>query len=194
MVDTLFTRTPRNELPEDFKPAWDMLNKLAGEPTFIEVFAKAPQLLNLVMNEFYMKVFFGGQVAQRYKQLVRLRLSIVHGCLTCNKQNVPGALEAGIGQEQVAAMIAGRHEEGPFTDAEKAVLAYADQMVLTNMHGDMSPELFQRLRAHFSEPEILELGVVMAIIGGMAKLSFILSLVEKEPYCPFVPGGETAAA
>jgi alkylhydroperoxidase family enzyme len=194
MVDTLFTRTPRNELPEDFKPAWDMLNKLAGEPTFIEVFAKAPQLLNLVMNEFYMKVFFGGQVAQRYKQLVRLRLSIVHGCLTCNKQNVPGALEAGIGQEQVDAMIAGRHEDGPFTDAEKAVLAYADQMVLTNMHGDMSPELFQRLRAHFSEPEILELGVVMAIIGGMAKLSFILSLVEKEPYCPFVPGGETAAA
>jgi len=194
MVDTLFTRTPRNELPEDFKPAWDMLNKLAGEPTFIEVFAKAPQLLNLVMNEFYMKVFFGGQVAQRYKQLVRLRLSIVHGCLTCNKQNVPGALEAGIGQEQVDAMIAGRHEDGPFTDAEKAVLAYADQMVLTNMNGDMSPALFQRLRAHFSEPEILELGVVMAIIGGMAKLSFILSLVEKEPYCPFVPGGETAAA
>lgn len=195
MVDTLFTRTPRNELPEDFKPAWDMLNKLAGEPTFIEVFAKAPQLLNLVMNEFYMKVFFGGQVAQRYKQLVRLRLSIVHGCLTCNKQNVPGALEAGIGQEQVDAMIAGRHEDGPFTDAEKAVLAYADQMVLTNMNGDMSPELFQRLRAHFSEPEILELGVVMAIIGGMAKLSFILSLVEKEPYCPFVPeGAETAAA
>jgi len=194
MVDTLFTRTPRNELPEDFKPAWDMLNKLAGEPTFIEVFAKAPQLLNLVMNEFYMKVFFGGQVAQRYKQLVRLRLSIVHGCLTCNKQNVPGALEAGIGQEQVAAMIAGRHEDGPFTDAEKAVLAYADQMVLTNMNGDMSPALFERLRAHFSEPEILELGVVMAIIGGMAKLSFILSLVEKEPYCPFVPGGETAAA
>ena len=194
MVDTLFTRTPRHELPEDFKPAWDMLNKLAGEPTFIEVFAKAPQLLNLVMNEFYMKVFFGGQVAQRYKQLVRLRLSIVHGCLTCNKQNVPGALEAGIGQEQVAAMIAGRHEDGPFTDAEKAVLAYADQMVLTNMNGDMSPALFERLRAHFSEPEILELGVVMAIIGGMAKLSFILSLVEKEPYCPFVPGGETAAA
>ena len=70
------------------------------------------------------------------------------------------------------------------------MLAYADQMVLTNMNGDMSPELFARLRANFSEPQILELGVVMAIIGGMAKLSFILSLVEKEDYCPFV----TAAA
>jgi hypothetical protein len=96
MVDTLFTRTPRESLPEGIQPAWDMLNKLTGEPTFIEVFAQAPELLNLVMNEFYMKVFFGGRVEQRYKQLVRLRLSIVHGCRTCNKQNVPGALEAGI--------------------------------------------------------------------------------------------------
>lgn len=186
-TDTLFSRTPRDELPEAYRPAWDMLDRLAGEPTFIEVFASAPELANLVMNEFYVKVFFGGRVAQRYKQLVRLRLSIAHGCRTCNKQNVPGALEAGIGQAQVDAMIAGRHEDGPFTDAEKAVLAYADQMVLTNMHGDMSAELFARLRRHFGEPEILELGVVMAIIAGMAKLSFILRLVEKEDYCPFVP-------
>lgn len=187
MVDTLFTRTPRDGLQEGFKPAWDMLNKLTGEPAFIEVFGQAPDLVNLVMNEFYVKVFFGGRVKQRYKQLVRLRLSIVHGCRTCNKQNVPGALEAGVSQQQVDALIAGTHEDGPFTAAEKAVLAYADQMVLTNMHGDMSPELFARLRAHFSEAEILELGVVMAIIGGMAKLSFILGLVEKEDYCPFVP-------
>ena len=191
MVDTLFTRTPRDDLPEDFKPAWDMLNKLTGEPAFIEVFASAPELVNLVMNEFYVKTFFGGQVEQRYKQLVRLRLSIVHGCRTCNKQNVPGALEAGITQEQVDSMIAGTYETGPFADAEKAVLAYADQMVLTNMNGDMSPELFARLRAHFSEPQILELGVVMAIIAGMAKLSFILDLVEKEDYCPFVPAAAT---
>jgi AhpD family alkylhydroperoxidase len=187
MVDTLFTRTPRDDLPEDFKPAWDMLNKLTGEPAFIEVFASSPHLVNLVMNEFYVKTFFGGQVEQRYKQLVRLRLSIVHGCRTCNKQNVPGALEAGITQEQVDSMIAGTYATGPFTDADKAVLAYADQMVLTNMNGDLSPALFAQLRAHFSEPQILELGVVMAIIGGMAKLSFILDLVEKEDYCPFVP-------
>ena len=156
-------------------------------PATGEVFAQAPELVNLVMNEFYMKVFFGGKVEQRYKQLVRLRLSIVHGCRTCNKQNVPGALEAGISQSQVDAMIAGNCADGPFTAAELAVLDYADQMVLTNMHGDMSPDLFRRLRNHFSEAEILELGVVAAIIGGMAKLSFILNLVEKEDYCPFVP-------
>jgi alkylhydroperoxidase family enzyme len=193
-TDTQFKRTTRDELPNRFRPAWDMLNKLTGEPTFIEVFASAPELVDLVMNEFYMKVFFGGRVAQRYKQLVRLRLSIVHGCRTCNKQNVPGALEAGISQAQVDAMIANRLDDSLFTDADRTVLAYADQMVLTNMNGDLSQELYARLRCHFSEPEILELGVVMAIIGGMAKLSFLLRLVEKEDYCPFVPAGGSVAA
>lgn len=187
MADTLFTRMTRNALPQGFQPAWEMLDRLTGEPAFIEVFAQAPELLAFVMDAFYSKIFFGGRVEGRYKQLVRLRLSVVHGCRTCNKQNVPGSLAAGIPQEQVDAIVAGTHADGPFSEADKAVLEYADQMVLTNMHGDVPPALYRRLRAHFSEAEILELGVVMAVIAGMAKLSFVLGLVEKESYCPFTP-------
>jgi len=191
MTQTLFTRTPRSALPEGVAPAWDMLNRLTGEPTFIEVFAQAPQLLNLVMNEFYVKVFFGGEVPQRYKQLARLRLSLVYGCRTCNKQNVPGALEAGFSQDQIDALVANTASQPLFSEADLAVIEYTDQMVLTNMHGEISPALFKTLRTHFSEAQILELGVVMAIIGGMAKLSFLLDVVEKETWCPFTP--ETAA-
>ena len=187
MTQTLFTRTPRSALPEGVAPAWDMLNRLTGEPTFIEVFAQAPQLLNLVMNEFYVKVFFGGEVPQRYKQLARLRLSLVHGCRTCNKQNVPGAIEAGFSAAQIDALVANQVSTPLFSDADLAVIEYTDQMVLTNMHGEISPQLFKTLRAHFSEAQILELGVVMAIIGGMAKLSFLLDVVEKETWCPFTP-------
>ena len=76
-------------------------------------------------------------------------------------------------------------ETGPFTDAEKAVLAYAREVSLTNAEGRMTPALFERLREHFSQADILELGVAMAVISGMAKLSFVLDLVEKESYCPF---------
>lgn len=189
MTETLFTRTPREALAPNVAPAWDMLNRLTGEPTFIEVFAQAPDVLNLVMNEFYVKIFFGGDVPQRYKQLARLRLSLVHGCLTCNKQNVPGAMEAGFSQAQVDALVANRCSTDLFTEADLAVIDYTDQMVLTNMHGELSKDLFERLRKHFSEAQILELGVVMAIIGGMAKLSFLLDVVEKESYCPFTPTG-----
>ena len=191
MADTLFTRTPRDKLPEQYHLAWDTMNRLTQEPTFVEVFASNPQMLDFVMGSFYAGVFFGGNVAQRYKQLVRLKLSLLHGCRTCNRQNVPGALEAGITQAQIDAMD--DYENGPFTDAEKAVIAYADEVALTNMDGKMTPALYKRLRSHFSEADILELGVAMAVISGMAKLSFVLNLVEKEPYCPFAPRASAAA-
>lgn len=183
MTDTVFTRTSRDQIDATWQPAWDMLNKLTGDATFVEVFAQRPDLLDFVMNRFYMTIFFAGKVGDRYKQLARLRLSLSHGCLTCNKQNVPGALEAGFTQPQIDALADGRYEV--FTPAERAVIRYAEQVALTNMDGEMTPELFGDLRAHFSEGEILELGTAMAVISGMAKLSFVLNLVEKEPYCPF---------
>lgn len=186
MSNTPFSRTPRAELPEQFHLAWDTLNRLTGEPTFVEVFASNPAMLDFVMNRFYAGVFFGGEVEQRYKQLARLKLSLLHGCRTCNKQNVPGALEAGLSAAQVASMD--DFENGPFSEAEKAVIAYAAEVALTNPEGRMSRDLYARLRRHFSEAQLLELGVVMAIISGMAKLSFVLDLVEKEPYCAFAGG------
>jgi alkylhydroperoxidase family enzyme len=183
MTDTLFTRTGRNQMTPQWRPAWDMLDKLTGDATFVEVFAQAPDLLAFVMQEFYAKVFFGGTVEQRYKQLARLQLSLIHGCRTCNKQNVPGAIEAGFTQAQVDALSGGNTE--PFTPAERAVIEYAQQIALSNMEGRMTPALFGKLRAHFSEAQILELGTAMAVISGMAKLSFVLDLVERESYCPF---------
>ena len=58
-------------------------------------------------------------------------------------------------------------------------------MALTNHGGKMDLMLYQRLSAHFSDSDICELGTVMAVIGGMAKLAFVMQLVEREDYCPF---------
>lgn len=190
MSRTALNRIPRSDLPEDFRLAWDTLNGLTGEPAFVEVFASAPHVLGFVMGDFYQNLFFGGNVDNRYKQLVRLKLSLVHGCRTCNKQNVPGALEAGITQDKIDAM--NDIDNGPFDAAEKAVLHYAEQMVLTNMDGKMTASLYAQLREHFSDGDICELGTVMAIIAGMAKLSFVLDVVEREDYCPFEAADATS--
>lgn len=183
MSETLLTCTPRARLEPKWQPAWDMLNGLTGSATFVEVFAQAPGVLDFVMNAFYRNLFFGGQVEQRYKQLARLRLSLLHGCRTCNRQNIPGALDAGFTQEQVDALVL--EDFTPFSAAERAVIDFASQVALTNMNGAVSRELLSALRAHFSEADILELGTVMAVISGMAKLSFVLNLVDREDYCPF---------
>ena len=138
MSTTPMRQIPREQLSDQHRLAWDTLNELTGEPTFIEVFAQAPELLDFVMLRFYGEIFFGGRVEQRYKQLARLRLSQIHGCATCNKQNVPGALEAGISQEQVDALD--DVDNGPFTEAEAAVVKFAEQVALTNHQGQLDAE------------------------------------------------------
>jgi alkylhydroperoxidase family enzyme len=189
MTVPVLSRIDREHLDPRWLPAWDTLHALTGSATFVEVFAQSPQALDLVMNQFYRGLFFGGQVAQRYKQLARLSLSILHGCRTCNRQNIPGARAAGFTEAQIAALIAG--DSSAFDAAERAVIAYAGQVALTNPQGELSAALHGQLREHFSDADILELGTCMAIISGMAKLSFVLNLVEKEPYCEF---GASAAA
>ena len=46
----------------------------------LEVAANAPHITHFYFDQFYGEVFYGGKVAVRIKELVRLRLSRLHGC------------------------------------------------------------------------------------------------------------------
>ena len=183
MSETLLTRVPRDELPEGARLAWDALNDLTGTPTFIEAFAKAPELLDFAMVQFYQNIFFNGRVGEKHKQLSRLRLSMNHGCRTCNLQNLSGVSGLGYSQAKIDAMW--RQDYSSFTEDEQAVMELADELALNNAHGTLSPELHTKLKRHFSDEEILELGLCLSIIVGLVKLSFVFGLVEKEDYCEF---------
>lgn len=177
-------RISRDTLPEEFSLAWDTLNRLTGEPAFVEAFATAPHVLRFVMGDFYQQLFFEGIVDQRYKQIARLRLSALHGCRTCNKQNTVGAAEAGLSDDEIHAIMKSP-DSNALSAADKAVIDYADQVALTNQDGRLEADQITALQTHFSSAEICELGTVMAVISGMAKLSFVMDLVEKEDYCEF---------
>ena len=183
MPDTPLARVSRDQMPEGAQAAWDALKALTGEATFVEVFAKAPELLDFTMVKFYQDIFFSGRVAERYKQLARLRLSMNHGCRTCNLQNLVGVAESGYSQEQIDAMW--RQDYAGFAADEQAVMELADEIALNNDQGRLTPDLHAKLRRHFSDEDILELGLCLAVIVGLVKLSFVFGLVQKEDYCRF---------
>ena len=60
-------------------------------------------------------------------------------------------------------------------------------MLLTNPGGELDEALYSELRQHYSDAEILELGVVLGVLSGMAKFLFAFDLVAKETYCPIHP-------
>lgn len=165
--------------------AWDQALAMHGDTTFTEVAGNNPTMYDWYLEDFYKKVFYSGRLDRQIVELVRLRLANVHGCAFCNRSDTAAALAAGITAEQIDALE--DYETGPFSEAEKAALALADVMVLTNPRGTVTPALYARCRQHFSDGELYELGMIMAVLCGMAKFIFAYDLVEKEDYCPFLP-------
>ncbi len=183
--DTPFHRLSRDQLPEHMRGAWDRSMEVHGDATFTEVMGAAPAIYDWYLNDFYKKVFYSGRIDTRIVELVRLRLANVHGCAFCNRNDRRAALDAGVPQAQIDALDS--YETGPFSETERAALALADVMVLTNPKGAVSPELHARLKAQFDDATLVELGVIMAVLCGMAKFIFAYDLVEKEDTCPFIP-------
>ena len=70
------------------------------------------------------------------------------------------------------------------------MLALGEQLALTQPEGTLNPALYRELAQHFSDAEILELGLVGGILAGVAKFMFAYDLVEKEETCPFHPSGQ----
>ena len=74
-----------------------------------------------------------------------------------------------------------------FSERERAVLRLGAEMVLPNMEGQLTPALYADLSAHFDDGEIFELGMVAAVLTGIAKFLFVYDLVEREAHCPVGP-------
>jgi len=51
-----------------------------GDATFVQAAANAPELLKWYYEEFYGRIFYNGRLEVRLKELVRLKLSKIHGC------------------------------------------------------------------------------------------------------------------
>ncbi len=188
--DTPFKRVAREDLSPQMQTAFDASMKTHDDATFIEVLGNAPHMLEWYMQDFYKKVFYSGRLPRRLVELVRLRLANIHGCAFCNRSDRVAALQAGVSEAEIDALP--NYETGPFTAAEKAALALADVMVLTNPKGAVSRELYTRAKAHFTDGEMVELGMIMAVLCGMAKFIFAYDLVEKEDTCPFIPASQAA--
>jgi len=182
LPNPLLQRVPPADMSADLRDTWERVSAVTGDATFVEVAANHPRLFAWYRDSFYGEVFHGSQLDRQLLELVRLRLANVHGCAFCNKGDTADALAAGVTEAQIAALP--EYETGPFSESEKAALALADVMVLTNARGRLSEALYRRLRAHFSDAEIFELGMIMAVLCGMAKFLFAFDLVEKEDYCP----------
>ena len=179
-----FPKLDHDELPISIQAIWDLSYARRGEAKFIAGMGHNPELLDWYLKDFYQKVFYGGNVDRRYKELGRLRLSHIHGCRSCNLGNRLDAIEGGLCDTEVDHI----HElnfEG-FSEADKSVMKLADLMSLAAEPGSVLEEkLYVDLAHYFSNAEVLEMAMTFSLLSGIARFIFAFELAEKEEYCRF---------
>ena len=72
-------------------------------------------------------------------------------------------------------------EDPVFTERERAALEMAT--LFTDGYRSVTDEHVERWRAHFTDPELIELGTFMALADGFGKLVEVLGLGDADQSC-----------
>ena len=118
----------------------------------------------------------------RMIELVRLRIAFHNQCRSCMAIRYPDALNDGLTEDLVCSLEKPM-EADDLTEAEKLAIRYGE-LFATN-HLAIDDEFYDRLREHFSEPEIVELCVVVAMVGGFGSINVALNIGPDSPELQF---------
>jgi AhpD family alkylhydroperoxidase len=114
----------------------------------------------------------------RLVELVRLRIAFHNQCRSCMAIRYREAVDAGVSEELVCSLE--KPMEAPdLTAAEKVALDYGDRFATD--HLSIDDNIFEQLRKHFTEQQLVELGVWVAFCVGFGRLGAVWDMTEELP-------------
>ncbi|WP_380876640.1 hypothetical protein ACFB49_09500 [Sphingomonas sp. DBB INV C78] len=123
---------------------------------------------------------------ERLIELVRLRIAWHNQCRSCLAIRYRDAVADGVDEALVCSLE--RPADAPdLTPAERAALDYADRFATD--HLSIDDGVHDRLREHFDEGQIVELGCWVAFCVGFGRLGATWDMVEELPEAYRARGG-----
>lgn len=114
----------------------------------------------------------------RLLELVRLRIAFFNQCRSCMAIRYPGAVADGLTEELVCSLEK-PYEAADLTAAERAAIRYGE--LLATDHLAIDDTVYDDLREHFSEEQIVELGTYCAFCVGFGRLGATWNMIEELP-------------
>ncbi|MBX5466596.1 MAG: carboxymuconolactone decarboxylase family protein [Firmicutes bacterium] len=122
-------------------------------------------------------------------ELVKVRVSQINGCAYCLDMHTKNARALGESEQRLYALVAWR--ETPFFDPrERAALAWAE--AITRIGEGVSDTLYEAVRAHFSERELVGLTAAVVAINGWNRWSIGMALPAGSYRPDRTPGGASS--
>ena len=127
---------------------------------------------------------FGGalkrnrSLPERLVELVRLRIAFFNQCRSCMAIRYSDAVADGVTEGLVCSLERPQEAEN-LSAAEKAAIRYGELMATDHLAIDDA--VYADLRQHFSEAQIVELGMTVAFFVGFGRLAATYHMVEELP-------------
>jgi AhpD family alkylhydroperoxidase len=115
---------------------------------------------------------------ERLMELVRLRIAFHNQCRSCMAIRYTDAVNEGV-TEDLVCELADPPTAANLTEAEKAAIRYGD--LLATNHLAITDAIYADLRQHFTEVEIVELGMFAATCVGFGRLGATWKMVDELP-------------
>lgn len=140
--------------------------------------------------EYWNKVLYSGVLPHKLKEMCRIKISVAHQCGYCSTVRSNVAKTEGLTEEMIDALNS--YETSKlFSVREKAALRYAE-LFKQGEHAIDKDEVYADLAKHFSDEEIIELGMMCAQTDGVGKLVKSLNVVSWDEACQINPKLQTA--
>jgi AhpD family alkylhydroperoxidase len=113
-----------------------------------------------------------GGLERRLLELIRLRASQINGCAYCIDMHTKDARAGGESEQRLYGLSAWR--EAPYyTEQERAALEWTEAVTLVS-EGHVPDAVYDHVRSHFSEKELVDLTCAVIAINGWnrAAISF----------------------
>ena len=130
------------------------------------------------LAHFHAALWTDRLLPDRLLELVRLRIAFFNQCRTCMAVRYPDAIADGLTEELVCSLER-PYEASDLTEAEQAAIRYGE--LLATDHLAIDDGVYDDLRRHFSEEEIVELGTIAAFCVGFGRLGATWNMIEELP-------------
>jgi uncharacterized peroxidase-related enzyme len=142
------------------RPVFEEYEERTGTvPNLIRALARDPDTLDVFLP-LLRRVYGVSRISQDLKALVALHVSRVNECAYCGRDHVPTLVQLGYAPDDVEALGEALPTEEMFTERERSVLRFADEVT---RYGAADRRTYERVTAHLDEPAIVELTVLVGV-------------------------------
>jgi AhpD family alkylhydroperoxidase len=118
-------------------------------------------------------VYDSGSLHPRLREAVRRRIAEINKCQLCLSVRFDGLESHGV-DEEMYSNVAGYRMWPGFAEKERVAIEFAERFAQN--HLSMDDEFWERVRAEFSDDELLELGLSVGTWVAQGRLTQVLGL------------------